>query len=694
MEIQDSVISKTDVPTELPAGYIFIVSVWGDGYVDLFLNVSMRSLFSPRNLPVIKGRTGCSFLIYTKSEFLESIKNSKIIKKSEEIMPVSIIAMDCDITNPYIAMSEGHRYGLMEANLLNAAAVFLFPDHIYADGYIESLLRWSQDGYKIVTAVFLRANRENILTKIHEQFSLEESITLKPRALMKIVLDNLHYINKQSFLSYTGKDFVPSNFFWYVGEHGEILGHCFHQAPLLVFPDKKKSHLFDGTIDDDLIVSIFKDPPKEYVVTDSDEISAVDLCPVSRNMKTDFYANYKQILSWAMRKTNSWHRKLLSHPIRFHFGASSEDLWSKVSNDAISVVSRLEKDLTSISFAVVFWGERFRRLFLDVCAASLLSPGNLGGFNINGGHQLLVITTLEDWHLLGDEPIFQKLSMFLEPQFLELRFPDDGFLRDVALRRGAQPEVDGRVFVSPKILLEGYTPEEIHDHCSWYKMPSELFLYSLELYVMSHARRLAADEAFSTGTKLLFLTPDMIIRDGRLENLMAGGGGWVKTLYLRERVNLARLRINGTSFYTSDALFRKDYYQSILLPTENTTSENINKSLVRAKRIAQLGKRPPNLIDRMLEWIARDELGDLPSRLVRTIITRIKRKIIRTIITRIKHKIKRTVRRINGSDRVIYEIKMSEERIRFLIQQNKLEQEKEICELITRELGRKKEDML
>ncbi|MHB8397158.1 MAG: hypothetical protein ACYC9S_03815 [Leptospirales bacterium] len=686
MEIQDSVISKTDLTTEIPNGYVFIASVWGSEFVDLFLNVSMRSLFSPRNLPVVKERTGCSFLIYTKSEFLESIKNSITIKKTEEIMPVFIIAMDCDITNPYIAMSQGHRFGLMEANLLNAAAVFLFPDHIYADGYIESLVRWSENGYRIVTAVFLRANKEKILLKIHEQFSFstEEPITLKPRELMKLVLDNLHCINKQSFFSYTGKDFVPSNMFWNVGEQGEILAHCYHQAPLLVFPDKKK-HQFDGSIDDDLVVSIFKNAPKEYIVTDSDELCAVDLCPMSRKMHTDLCAKYKQILSWANRYTNSWHRILFSHPIRFHFGASSEDAWLKASNTASTIVSRLKKDL-SISLAVVFWGGS--RLFLDVCVASLLSPGNLGSFKSGVGNRLIIVTTLEDWDLLTKEPVFQKLSVFFRVCFLELNFLDGGFLRDVALRRGRKPEDDGRVFVSPKILLEGYTPAEIRDHPSWNKVPSELFLYNLELYIMAHARRLAAEEAFSKGTNLLFLTPNMIVRDGMLENLMIGGGGWVNTSYLRERIKLARLRINGTSFYTSDVEFKKDYCQSILLPTGNTTSENIEKSLVRAKKITQLGKHPPNLIDRILEWIARDELGDLPSKLGRAIITRIKNKV--TIFT---SKIKRIVRKINGSDRVIYEVKMSEERICNLIQQNNLEQEKKIYELIMRELGMKKEDI-
>jgi hypothetical protein len=64
--------------------------------------------------------------------------------------------------------------------------------------------------------------------------------------------------------------------------------------------------------------------------------------------------------------------------------------------------------------AVVFWGEEYRRYFLDYCLASLMATGNIPAIANKSQARLLIATTSEDWRAMQSEPIFQA-AMALIP---------------------------------------------------------------------------------------------------------------------------------------------------------------------------------------------------------------------------------------------------------------------------------------
>lgn len=336
-----------------PKGYILSVPLWGDEYVRLFLSLSLPSLLSPRNLPFLQGKYDCLLQIYTKSQWVGVLENALIIKTLRKIIPVSLLLLENDLSNPYHGMSEGHRRGLSEAKLRGSAAIFLIPDHIFADGFIEGIVHKAENGYRIVTISGLRANRENVETEINSKYRVGETIVVQPRELMKIAIDNLHDINRQSFLNYQGTDFVPSNFFWKVGEGGEILAHCFHQAPMMVYPERK-SRDFHGTIDADLVQSVFRNSASEYVVVDSDEIAMLELSPINRVMQTGLRARTEEIFGWTTMNTSLYNWKLVSYPIRLHYGLSSEGEWETTEKQANQFICDLRSLWTQEKHRVNF----------------------------------------------------------------------------------------------------------------------------------------------------------------------------------------------------------------------------------------------------------------------------------------------------------------------------------------------------
>jgi tetratricopeptide (TPR) repeat protein len=68
-------------------------------------------------------------------------------------------------------------------------------------------------------------------------------------------------------------------------------------------------------------------------------------------------------------------------------------------------------------FTVVFWGERFRNYFLDLCLPTLLSPGNLPALATAQRSKFLIWTRPDDWAAMKASPIFRLLEQYVDPVF-------------------------------------------------------------------------------------------------------------------------------------------------------------------------------------------------------------------------------------------------------------------------------------
>jgi hypothetical protein len=59
-----------------------------------------------------------------------------------------------------------------------------------------------------------------------------------------------------------------------------------------------------------------------------------------------------------------------------------------------------------IYISVTFWGEEYRRYFVDYCLPTLMAPGNIPAIQNKSAARLLVATRGDDWQALQSEPIF------------------------------------------------------------------------------------------------------------------------------------------------------------------------------------------------------------------------------------------------------------------------------------------------
>jgi hypothetical protein len=137
--------------------------------------------------------------------------------------------------------------------------------------------------------------------------------------------------------------------------------------------------------------------------------------------------------------------------------------------------------------AVTFWGEEYRRYFLDFCLASLLAPGNIPAIADKAAARLLIATNDRDWAALQSEPTF------------------------VAARK---------LIAIEQVAFENGPYSSAHE----------------KMLVMSEAHRRLARRMFEDRAHGIFIYPDMIAATGfigKLEELTRNGAAVVMFMNVR-----------------------------------------------------------------------------------------------------------------------------------------------------------------
>ena len=81
-----------------------------------------------------------------------------------------------------------------------------------------------------------------------------------------------------------------------------------------------------------------------------------------------------------------------------------------------------------LTFVVVLWGEKFRRLFVEYCLASLLAPENLpfiatvDACGIRA--KFIICSTRADYAALAQEPLFSQLQRYAEVSLIDIGYPE------------------------------------------------------------------------------------------------------------------------------------------------------------------------------------------------------------------------------------------------------------------------------
>ncbi|MDP3706013.1 MAG: hypothetical protein Q8R24_08910 [Legionellaceae bacterium] len=257
--------------------FYFIVVVWGDDYVDMLLQISLRCFLSPQNIPGLNNLNESRFIFVTTTDDFSRISASPMFKKLESyVQPVFLeLDMSGDETI-HTRMTMGYEQASKFSYAQKAYAIYLLPDCIISDGTFLSLERYALGDNDVVLVPGPRVIKEKFMSYVNDMNLKDDDVlALQSRKLADIGIDCLHTEFKN--YNYTGKSFTkwPQMVSWNVPKQKGLLIRGFHLHPLMVnFSDREEPVIFykDETIDSHFIKRNFLNINKIHLERDSDNI--------------------------------------------------------------------------------------------------------------------------------------------------------------------------------------------------------------------------------------------------------------------------------------------------------------------------------------------------------------------------------------------------------------------------------------
>jgi hypothetical protein len=325
-------------------GPVFIsTAVWGFEYTDFFINYCMPALLAPGNIPALAARPGSRFILHTTSDDLQRLEaETKFADLKGAIeLDARLITDLSDKTHSVQALC--HADAIRSADEQNVPMIFISPDTLWSDGTFRRLLELLQSGKRVAFVTNFRATKEDVLPALHEIRARQSasSLSLSGREVTRLALDYLHpSIEENFFGKQRGEKLLPCNLIWEL-PNGDLLARSFHCHPLMVFPRKRFAR-FDQTIDGDLVRHASPDEADWHIVTDSDEMTCVEISKRSHFIggvceKEDI----RGVAEWALKRANHVHWSLFAYPVRIHASPVVPAYWATIEKRAADVATEV-----------------------------------------------------------------------------------------------------------------------------------------------------------------------------------------------------------------------------------------------------------------------------------------------------------------------------------------------------------------
>jgi hypothetical protein len=317
--------------------------VWGEWFVDFFLEFCLPSFFAAGNFPAISHRFGSTFILHTSANDADRIRASAPYYAACAILKVDVRVVEIGDLPPHERLSRCHSDAIRTADSLAQPIVFLSPDTVWSNNAFKAIDRAISARKRVLFIPNVRAVREDSIGVLKKLRHDGGCIDVDPRVLTGIGIRHLHPTTRESMVPFgCSQRLLPTALLW-PNAKGDLLGHFFHLHPLMVFP-KRRFAKFDQTIDGDLVQSACPDPADHQVIVDSDEATCVEFSPLSHFIggiveKEDA----RGVMSWAMLGANAVHWSLFPHRVRLHANPIYESDWVDVERRATAFVSDVHR---------------------------------------------------------------------------------------------------------------------------------------------------------------------------------------------------------------------------------------------------------------------------------------------------------------------------------------------------------------
>lgn len=272
--------------------YVIGMVVWGDAFLDALEQFSLSSLLAKGNLPHLAGSGEVHALFFTTEAGARRLEGMPAMKAIRELITVDIVTFPDELAHTrdtYKLMSSTHLAAMAVAKASHAHFLFLAPDIVLADNFLQVIDASMRRGVEVVFVPGVMLQMESFAVEQAQRFpSVQGVLSISPTNLLDLGIRHIHPFAKEAY-TYSPVKRRPSAslLMWPLGKEAGYLIHGFHHTPYLVSAEAMQR--FDNslffTIDGEFLLKIIR--TKEHLdrcvlLTDLEETNYFELSRGSR----------------------------------------------------------------------------------------------------------------------------------------------------------------------------------------------------------------------------------------------------------------------------------------------------------------------------------------------------------------------------------------------------------------------------
>lgn len=202
-----------------------LVPVWGQRYIDMFLDIGLPSMLTPRNLPALAAEYACEFVFLTKASDKDRISTHAGYQALARVCTTKFTAID----DLLVRGMEGYSLTLAFARgiheigpkMVDTYFIFMNADFVLSDGAYETLLRHIREGRRAIVAPSLRSVSEYTAPILErKRDDSDHTLTISAREMVGLTLKHLHPTAAANIVdSNFAFNSATNQFFWWVDDH-------------------------------------------------------------------------------------------------------------------------------------------------------------------------------------------------------------------------------------------------------------------------------------------------------------------------------------------------------------------------------------------------------------------------------------------------------------------------------------------
>lgn len=259
-----------------------VIPVWGTGYVQKLLTITIPALLAPGNLPSLVEDFDVEVVLVTSSYLIAAIRQDAAFRKLESLCPVELRSVDDILTLSADEYGVVLSYALFRGftdlgpRMTDTWLLFLNADFILADGSYRTLARLMKEGRRVIHSPSFRATIEDV-TPVLESYvdPATAALVISPRDMVALSFRHKHLTVKgRTVNQQLCHQWRMDQFYWFVDDQ-TMIGY---QWPIALVAIKPELEVTEPTLmwDYAFVPDAAPTLPR-YVISDSDDFFMLEM---------------------------------------------------------------------------------------------------------------------------------------------------------------------------------------------------------------------------------------------------------------------------------------------------------------------------------------------------------------------------------------------------------------------------------